>query len=461
MSRILIGLVALVVVYIAWSAFSSESPKLPQFDTEEWWGPNELKGKQDTSIRPFQIKFTDEMIKDLRSRLKNHRPLIPPLEGIAFEYGFNSKAIEPWLKYWAEEYPFKEREAFLNQFPQYKTNIQGLDIHFIRVKPQVPAGVEILPLLILHGWPGSVREFYEVIPLLTKQQPGYNFAFEVIAPSLPGFGFSQGAVRPGLAPPQVSVIFRNLMHRLGFKKFYVQGGDWGSIVSAALVTLFPEDVLGQHTNMPVVQSKQATLKTILGAYIPSLVVESHLAERMYPLSDFFAFLMEEFGYYHLQATKPDSVGTALTDSPSGLLAYILEKFSVWTRRDHRHKPDGGLEFRFSKAQLIDNLMMYWASNCITTSMRLYSEEMSRKNQQLEIGEFPSPVPTWALQAKNEAMYQPPSILKLKFPNLVGTSVMDDGGHFFALELPQVFVKDVFKAVDAFRNWHKKTAKTEL
>ncbi|XP_013138400.1 PREDICTED: juvenile hormone epoxide hydrolase-like [Papilio polytes] len=461
LSQIILGLVALLIVYIGWSWFSSESRKLPKLDTEQWWGPNELKEKHDTSIKPFEIKFTDDMITDLRGRLKNHRPLVPPLEGVAFEYGFNSQVIEPWLKYWAEEYPFKEREQFLNQFPQYKTNIQGLDIHFIRVKPQVPAGVEIVPLLILHGWPGSVREFYEAIPLLTKQQPGYNFAFEVIAPSQPGFGFSQGAVRPGLAPPQVSVIFRNLMHRLGFKKFYLQGGDWGSVVASALVTLFPEDVLGHHTNMPVAQNKKVAFKTILGAYIPSLVVESHLAHRMYPLSDFFAFLLEEFGYYHLQATRPDSVGVALSDSPSGLLAYILEKFSVWTCRDYRFKADGGLELRYSKAKLIDNLMIYWTSNSITTSMRLYAEEASRKNQQLELGEFPTPVPTWALQAKHETMYQPPGILKTKFPNLLGVTLTDDGGHFFALELPQVFANDVFKAVNEFRKWHKKNAKTEL
>ncbi|KPI98606.1 Juvenile hormone epoxide hydrolase [Papilio xuthus] len=190
MSKILLGFGALVVVYIAWSAFSSESPKRLEIDQNEWWGPNELKGKQDTSIRPFKVQFTEEMIKDLRNRLKNHRPFTPPLEGIAFQYGFNTKAIEPWLKFWAEEYPFKEREAFFNKFPHYKTNIQGLDIHFMRIKPQVPAGVDVVPLIILHGWPGSVREFYEAIPLLTQQQPGYNFAFEVIAPSLPGFGFS-------------------------------------------------------------------------------------------------------------------------------------------------------------------------------------------------------------------------------------------------------------------------------
>ncbi|XP_013138406.1 PREDICTED: juvenile hormone epoxide hydrolase-like [Papilio polytes] len=461
MSKVLFGLLAVVAAYICWSIFSTGSSQPPRLDPEEWWGPKELKGKQDTSIRPYQVKFTDEMIKDLRHRLKNHRPLVPPLEGIAFQYGFNSKAIEPWLKYWAEEYPFKEREAFLNKYPHFKTNIQGLDIHFIRVKPQVPAGVEVVPLLLMHGWPGSVREFYEAIPLLTKQQPDYNFAFEVIVPSLPGYGFSDAPVRPGVAPGQIAVIFKNLMNRLGFKKFYIQGGDWGSAIASALATLYPNEILGHHTNFPMVQNKQAVYKTILGSFFPSLVVESHLASRMYPLSSLFSYLLEETGYAHIQGTKPDTVGVGLTDSPSGLLAYILEKFSTWTNVEHKLKPDGGLEFRFTKDKLIDNLMIYWTSNCITTSMRIYSEEMSIKNRQLDLNSYITPVPTWAFQTKSEMIYQPPSILKTKYINLLGATVLEDGGHFLALELPQIFVNDVFKAVKIFKNWHNQNKNTEL
>ncbi|XP_013165349.1 PREDICTED: juvenile hormone epoxide hydrolase-like [Papilio xuthus] len=461
MAKILLGLFVIVVTYICWSALSSGSSQPPKLDPEEWWGPKELKGKQDTSIRPFQVKFTDEMIKDLRSRLKNHRQLVPPLEGVAFEYGFNSKAIEPWLKYWAEEYPFKEREAFLNKYPHFKTNIQGLDIHFVRVKPQVPAGVEIVPLLLLHGWPGSVREFYEAIPILTKQQPGYNFAFELVVPSLPGYGFSDAPVRPGVAPGQIAVIFKNLMSRLGFKKFYIQGGDWGSAVASALTVLYPEDILGHHNNFAMARNKQAAFKTILGAFIPSLVVESHLASRLYPLSSMFAYLLEETGYAHIQATKPDTVGVSLTDSPSGLLAYILEKFSTWTNLENKLKPDGGLELRFTKEQLIDNLMIYWTTNCITTSMRLYAEETSNKNRQLSLDSHTTTVPTWAFQTKSEMIYQPPSILKTKYLNFLGATVLEDGGHFLALELPQIYANDVFKAVNIFKNWHKEIKNTEL
>ncbi|XP_049881303.1 juvenile hormone epoxide hydrolase-like [Pectinophora gossypiella] len=446
---------------IWWSCKCCHPPKPPHINPDEWWGPNQLKGKADASIKPFQVKFDEAMVKDLKARLKNHRPFVPPLEGAAFEYGFNSKQLDGWLTYWADKYPFEAREKFMNQFPQFKTNIQGLDIHFIRVKPQVPAGVKVLPLILMHGWPGSVREFYEAIPLLTKPRDGYNFAFEVVVPSLPGYGFSDGAVRPGLGATQVAVVMRNLMHRLGFKKFYVQGGDWGAAIASAMATVFPDEILGHHSNMLVTQHKCATLKTIIGAWFPSLIVEPHLADRMYPLSSFFAYLMEEFGYMHIQATKPDTVGVGLTDSPSGLLAYILEKFSTWTVREHKSLPDGGLTKKFSKDQLIDNLMVYWTSNSITTSMRLYAETMSKKHRENDLENIPTPVPTWAIQAKYEVMYQPAGLLKHKYTNLLNTTVVDDGGHFFAFEMPKVFAEDVFKAVKSFIEFNEKKPKTEL
>ncbi|KAJ0171963.1 hypothetical protein K1T71_012726 [Dendrolimus kikuchii] len=461
MKIVVIGLL-LILTIGGYMLYSDYFPgPLPKLDPEEWWGPKELKSKHDKSIRAFTVKFDEAMIKDLKDRIKNSRPFTKPLEGVAFQYGFNTDLIQGWLKYWSEKYPFADREKFLNQFPQYKTNIQGLDIHFIRVKPQVTAGVEILPILMIHGWPGSVREFYEAIPLLTKQTPGYDFAFEVIVPSLPGYGFSDPAVRPGLAAPQTAVIFRTLMHRLGHKKFYVQGGDWGASVASHISTLFPDDILGHHTNMAFVTTNCGFIKTLVGAFIPSLIIDSHLADRMYPLTSFFAYVLEEFGYFHLQATKPDTVGVALTDSPAGLLAYILEKFSTWTRREHKLQQDGGLGFRFTKDQLLDNLMIYWSTNSITTSMRYYAENMSSRTRQLNIDKYKSPVPTWALQAKEELFYQSPSILRTKYPNLLNVTVLDEGGHFLAFELPKVLVEDVFRAVKAFREWRQGNQKTEL
>ncbi|KAJ2945016.1 hypothetical protein O0L34_g1912 [Tuta absoluta] len=462
MGKLLLGLLAVVVgAAIWWSCKCCNPPKPPHFALDEWWGPKEIKGKTDASIRHFQVIFDDAMIKDLKERLQRHRPFTPPLEGVGFQYGFNGKQLDSWVNYWATKYNFTERQKFFNQFPQYKTNIQGLDIQFIRVTPQVPANIKVVPILLMHGWPGSVREFYEAIPLLTQQRPGYDFVFEVVAPSIPGYGFSDPAVRPGLAAPHVGVVFRNLMHRLGHKKFYVQGGDWGAAIAGAISTIFPDEVLGYHSNMLTSLSPCAMISQLFGAIYPSLVIDSKLVDRWYPLGAFYSYILEEFGYMHLQSTKPDTVGVALTDSPSGLLAYILEKFSTWTSKDFRSLPDGGLGKKFSKDQLIDNLMVYWSTNSITTSMRLYSETMNSKAKELMMADVPTPVPTWAIQAKHEIFYTPPWLLKKKYTNLLDTTVVDDGGHFFAFELPKVFSDDVFKAVKAFREFHKNKPKTEL
>lgn len=212
------------------------------------------------------------------------------------------------MDYWANKYDWQAREKYLNQFPQFKTYIQGLNVHFIHVKPTVPAGTPVLPLLLLHGWPGSVREFYKIIPLLTRVHERYGFAFEAIVPSLPGYGFSDGAVRPGFGTAEIATVLKNLMIRLGHQKFYVQGGDWGSIILTAMATLYPENIEGLHTNMPFPASARSYLKLFLGSFWPPFVVSEEHEDKMYPLSKRFSDLMYEAGYFHLQATKPDTIG---------------------------------------------------------------------------------------------------------------------------------------------------------
>ena len=237
--------------------------------------------------------------------------------------------------------------------------------------------MKVLPLLLLHGWPGSVREFYDLIPLLTKPVSGRDFVFEVIVPSLPGYGFSEAAARPGLGAVEMSVVFKNLMNRLGFEKYYIQGGDWGGIIVQHMATLFPEQILGVHANMCFVNSVLSTAKLILGSVYPPLIVDNKEQEsKLYPLSTMFSNLVLEMGYMHLQATKPDTVGVGLNDSPSGLAAYILEKFITWTNEEWKNLEDGGLTKKFSYADLLDNVMIYWVTGSITTSARLYSESFN-------------------------------------------------------------------------------------
>ncbi|VVC95792.1 unnamed protein product [Leptidea sinapis] len=231
----------------------------------------------------------------------------------------------------------------------------------------VPEGTEVVPLLLLHGWPGSFVEFYEAIPALTAVRPDRNFALELIIPSLPGYGFSS-------------------------------------------------EVIGFHTNLPLIMSSKATFVRILGAIYPPLLVSREVEDR---------------------------------------------KFSTWVCPDHRYKQDGGLPYRFTKDRLIDNLMVYWTTNTITTSMRLYKETFNSRYMGLRMDDIPTSVPTWVTQAKYEVSYTLNLVLKSKYPNLVNETILDDGGHFLAMELPEIFSNDVLKAIGEFRKLNKEYKKTEL
>ncbi|KAI4471871.1 epoxide hydrolase 1-related [Holotrichia oblita] len=435
----------------------STVPPVPKLENE-WWAsgkPSEI----DTSIRPFKINVSQEVIKDLHRRLDSARTFTPSLEGIQQQYGMNSVLLSEITKFWRTDYDWEKREKWLNQYPQYKTNIQGLDIHFIRVKPSNPEGLKVLPLLLLHGWPGSVREFYGVIPKLTAAQKGYGFVFELIIPSLPGYGFSQGAAKPGLGVPQVAVIFKNLMERLGFDKYYIQGGDWGAMIVTVMSILYPDKIMGMHSNMCNADSPLATLKLVLGSLYPPAIVDKEFEDRVYPLSTvlFQNILMLEMGYLHIQATKPDTVAVGLNDSPVGLAAYIIEKFTTWTNPSWKDRADGGLKEKYSYTDLLDNVMIYWVTNSITTSVRLYAESMSKAMFALGLSNQPVLVPSACARFPHELVYQPDSILSLKYKYLVHTSDLADGGHFAAFEVPDLWANDVWVAIEKmerFRQIHK-------
>ncbi|XP_047036726.1 juvenile hormone epoxide hydrolase-like [Helicoverpa zea] len=426
-------------------------PETPKVDLQQWWGKYPIDMKKDTSIKPYKIEFSDVIVNDLKERLLHRRSFTPPLENAGFTYGFNTHFLAQVLDFWQNKYNFKEREQFLNKYDHYLTNIQGLDIHFLHVKPKPPPNVTVVPILLMHGWPGSFREFYELIPKLITPRPNQDFVFEIIAPSIPGFGYSQAPVRAGMGPIEVSVIFRNLMARIGHEKYYIQGGDYGSAIGSVMATLFPEHILGYHTNMPMLgYNAMVTIYTLLGSVWPSFIVEPELADRMYPLSKHMSKIVEESGYFHIQATKPDTVGVALSDSPAGLAAYILEKFSTWTNMDYRKSADGSLLNKFSLTHLLDNVMIYWASNTITSSMRHYAEGYK---QLMLTDQIPTDVPTWGIKFKHEISFFPDSILKLKYKNYLHSSIVEDGGHFPAMELPDVLADDIFDAVHTFREFH--------
>ncbi|XP_030760517.1 juvenile hormone epoxide hydrolase 1-like [Sitophilus oryzae] len=429
-------------------------PPLPQVENT-WWGPGSSR-KDDVAVRPFKIDIPEEVIGDLQKRLNNTLPFQTPLEDAKQHYGMNANLLNTIVDYWKNKYNWKKRQEFLNQFPQFKTEIQGLNIHFLHVKPtNVPKGVDVLPLLLLHGWPGSTREFYEILPILTTPQKGRNFVFEVVAPSLPGYGFSDGASKQGLGPFGIAKIFDNLMQKLKYKKYYIQGGDWGSIISTDIAILFADHVIAIHKNLCFVNSPISNLKLFIGSFFPSLIAEGYEIEANYPLSKTFSFILLETGYMHLQSTKPDTVGVALRDSPAGLAAYIIEKFTTWTNPEWKDLDDGGLTRKFTLDKLLDNVMIYWVTRSITTSMRLYSENFNKARHALGIDRIPITIPSGCSRFKNEIAYLPKSILKERYKNLVHVSDHEDGGHFAAFELPDVLAKDVYDFVEIVRKSAKK------
>jgi len=447
--KILLGLLCLFAAfcYQAYQSLSKNLPK-PTFDSTEYWGKGKVDGyKEDSSIRSFKVDYSDKVISKLSARLEDANEYTEPLEGVNFEYGFNSNHLKKIVSYWKDTYlpKWNERQQFLNQFSHFKTQIQGLNIHFMHIKPtKINKDTKVFPLLLIHGWPGSIREFYEIIPLLTTANKD-NISFEVVAPSLPGFGFSDGASKRGMGPEKMAVVMRNLMVRLELPKFFIQAGDWGSIVGSSLSALYPENVLGYHTNFIGLRTPWAILKTAFASFYPSYFIEDEkYISWMYPFSKEFFFLLQETGYFHLQATKPDTIGIALCNNPIGLAAYILEKFSTATNRDYRKLPDGGLEKYFTLDQLIDNLMIYYLSNSAVTAARIYKESISKlytKESKHNLERVAVEVPTGAAHFRHEAQHQFAFLTSERFKKIIQSSYFEDGGHFAALQLPKILHED--------------------
>ncbi|EDW32162.1 GL10580 [Drosophila persimilis] len=289
--------------------------KRPDLDNNAYWGPKLGKQiyKENKAILPYDITVNPEVIADLKSQLSRPLKLQEPLEGVGFEYGFNANELRQVVKYWRDTYltNWSEREQYLKKLDHFQTEIQGLKIHFIHAKPSKEAGKQgkkVLPLLLMHGWPGTVREFYDFIPLLTTPSDKSDYVFEVIAPSLPGYGWSQGSSKTGFGVAQVAVVMRNLMLRLGFEKFLVQGGDWGSLIGSNVASLFPENVLGYHSNMCANNSPMGSLKLVLSFVFPSWFVDGQFTHFYKGAGGLFKTIMEEMGYAHIPGHQAGHCG---------------------------------------------------------------------------------------------------------------------------------------------------------
>ncbi|XP_007935160.1 epoxide hydrolase 1 [Orycteropus afer afer] len=417
-----------------------------------WWGPGTRPTtEEDESIRPFKVETSDEEIKDLHWRIDKTR-LSPPLEDSRFHYGFNSNYLKKIISYWRNEFDWRKQVEILNKYPHFKTKIEGLDIHFIHVKPpQLPAGRTPKPLLMVHGWPGSFYEFYKIIPLLTDPKNhglSDEHVFEVVCPSIPGYGFSEASSKKGLNSVATARIFYKLMLRLNFQEFYVQGGDWGSLICTNMAQMVPSHVKGLHLNMVFVVRNFFTLTLPLAQHFRRLFGYTERdIELMSPIKEkFFYSLVRESGYMHIQATKPDTVGCALNNSPVGLAAYILEKFSTWTNSEFQNLEDGGLERKFSLDDLLTNIMLYWTTATIVSSQRFYKENLGQGINVHRHERMKAYVPTGFAAFPSELMHTPENLVRFKCPKLLSYSYMPRGGHFAAFEEPELLAKDIRKFV---------------
>ncbi|XP_067277919.1 epoxide hydrolase 1 [Pseudorasbora parva] len=435
--------VGALLCYLAWK----QSPKtIPMGDG--WWGAGEKPLTEDKSIHRFVVKTTVDEIEDLHRRIDQTR-FTDPLEDSRFHYGFNSFYLKRVVSYWRQEFDWEKQVKVINQYPHFKTKIEGIDVHFVHVRPLPKSGQTVLPLMMVHGWPGSFYEFYGTVPLLTKTDS--NVVFEVICPSIPGYGYSEAPHKKGFNTMEAARIFHKLMERLGFTEFYVQGGDWGAIITNNMAQMKPECVRGLHLNMVIARTDSLgqLLSLVIGRYLPFLVgFTKEDVRRLYPYMEKNIYdIMRETGYLHIHATKPDTAGCGLNDSPVGLAAYILEKFSSWTDLENRDLEDGGLERKFSLDDLLTNVMIYWTTCSIIPSMRFYKENL-KKDFKTRVDRVTSVfVPTGLAAFPNELLHCPKAWASSRFADVRSFTYMSRGGHFAALEEPQLLANDIIQFVE--------------
>jgi len=410
--------------------------------TTTYWGEG-APGKTDESIRPFEINVPESILEDLKVRLNNTR-YFDTIEGPIADYGTSPRFTKELVRYWQEKYDWRKHEKFLNQYDQFKTNIDGIDVHFLHVKgkqPKTGPKVEPKPLIIVHGWPGSVYEFYQILPyLIDPSSHGGNAAdvYDVVVPAIPGYGFSSRAHKKGMDQVQAGLIFAKLMKRLGYKKYIAQGGDWGGVVAAAIAGVNPENCIGVHVNfyLPAI-GRYELFQVAAGSYFPDWIFSKEDQERVLPFSKVAQYFWNESGYFHEQATRPYTLAHGLTDSPAGLAAYIIEKFRVWS------DCHGDVYKRFTNDQLLTNVMIYWVTNSISSAVNLYKEWNDSPNLP-SMFDAPVSTPAGVIEFPKEIYSLPKSWVENKFPNLVSYTVAPQGGHFAAMEEPELLAKDLWQ-----------------
>jgi pimeloyl-ACP methyl ester carboxylesterase len=373
-------------------------------------------------VRPFRIDVPDETLRDLRDRLDRTR-WPDAIAGSGWEYGADLATLRGIVDAWRTVYDWRAQEAALNRFRQFRAEVGGIGIHFVHEKGKGP---DPFPLILTHGWPGSFAEMLKLVPLLVDPAAhggDPTDAFDVVVPSLPGYGFSDRPASRGMSTFRIAEIWADLMAGLGYSRYGAQGGDWGASVTTVLALQHPDRLAGIHLNY------------IPGSYLPHRGPGNPQlteAEKEF-LASKERWYAGEGGYAHVQATRPDLLGIGLNDSPAGLAAWILEKFRAWA------DCDGDLEKRFSRDELLTHVMIYWVTGTITSSCRLYYEA-SRRPLRLGPGERVR-VPCGVAAFPKEAPFPPREWVERGY-DVTRWTPMPRGGHFAALEEPDLLAADL-------------------
>jgi pimeloyl-ACP methyl ester carboxylesterase len=392
---------------------------------------------QDRSIRPFTVNVPQAALDDLRRRIAATR--WPDKETVADRsQGTQLAKLQELVRYWGTDYDWRKGEAKLNGLPQFVTTIDGLDIHFIHVRSRHP---NALPIIVTHGWPGSVTEQLKLIGPLTDPTAhggGVQDAFDVVIPSMPGYGFSDKPTGTGWNPDRIARAWAELMKRLGYTRYVAQGGDWGSPVSSAMARQAPPGLIGIHINLPATVPPDVAAVLASGGPAPAGLSERERAA----FDSLDAFYKMRRAYAQMMGTRPQVIGQALTDSPAGLAAFMYDY------------NDGEPERLVAKDDFLDDVTLYWLTNSATSSARLYWETSGQSvllAAAQKTSEISLPV---AITVFPQEVYRAPETwARRAYRNLIYFNEVDKGGHFAAWEEPELLAGELRAAFRSLRSAH--------
>jgi pimeloyl-ACP methyl ester carboxylesterase len=418
------------------------APTLTQTVSSPTVATKSRPGVDDTAIRPFTVRIPQAQVVDMKRRLAATR--WPDQETVTDQsQGAQLARVQELVRYWASGYDWRKGEAKLNAFPQFITKIDGVDIHFIHVKSRYP---NAMPLIITHGWPGSVFEQIKLIGPLTdptKFGGRAEDAFDVVIPSLPGFGFSGRPTEAGWGLERIASAWDVLMKRLGYTRYVAQGGDWGAGVVEAMGRQAPPGLLGIHTNFPAVIT--AEVGAALGGDKNALAAFSE-KERS-AIRDLGAYVQGGgLSYLTMMGTRPQAVGYGLTDSPAGLAGFMLvhSGFTKWSYgKDANQSP--------TRDDVLDNFSLYWLTNTAASAARIYWE--NRRGSLISAGDQKSAeikVPVAITVFPDEVLRAQESWARRAFPKLLYFNEVDRGGHFAMWEYPELFASELRAAFKSLR-----------